>query len=134
MIILDFLFYFNLALFVLAFLTLVCLSCTKIDFDRWFFWKFWLQIYLKCQFIAFLTLLSVVLPCCVYHYFDKFYNVFIQWNYILRGTLDSTYENSEIYRDILIKKSPERRQFLLEGVRPFVLHNNGIFFIIFLKI
>lgn len=46
----------------------------------------------------------------------------------MRPSIDSCYERDKTYRDILILKSPERRQFLLEGVRPFILHNNGLFF------
>jgi len=56
---------------------LIVFQWTKLQYNRWFFWKYWLMTFLKFQLIAVFTLLSVRLPCCVYHFFDKFYNYFI---------------------------------------------------------
>lgn len=63
-------FYFLLGLLALGFLILLIISFTKLDFNKWFFWKYWLMLFLKFQMVAMFTLLSVHLPCSVYYFFD----------------------------------------------------------------
>ena len=122
-----------LFVFVLAVLLLATLCCWGRYNDLGGLWKFFIHHWMKLQLVAFLLLMCVYMPCCVKAFLHTLYKYGVSWDHYLRDWIDEINDGSSTYNEGFISQMlPER--FRAESIKPFILHNMGIFFIVHLVI
>jgi hypothetical protein len=122
---------FVLVLFLLSFVILLLFtifSFNKID-DLGTLWKFFLHNCIKFQFVALLILVNVYMPCCMKSFMDTIFKILISWNRGLFYSISSSNSNSSEFQAI-INSNPVPRSFAEKGFQNYILHNNGVLFIL----
>lgn len=123
-----------LCMFILVFLVLLLATfcCWGNYTDLGGLWKFFLHHWMKLQLVAFLIFLCVYMPCCIKAFLHTLYKYGVSWDHHLREWIDEMHDSSDYDEGFIEKRLPER--FRDEYVKPFILHNMGIFFIVHLVI
>lgn len=124
-----------LCLFAFCFLFLLCLTCccwNSTD-DLGGLWKYFLHCVIRLNFVAFLILLGIHIPCCVKQFLNILYLIMVRWDGVLGEVINNINSGNANYLSGLYTQA--RFQFFQEmGVYAFILHNMMISFIVHLFI
>lgn len=117
----------------LGFILLLTIFCQKRIKDLSGLWKFFLHNCIKAQFICFLVLLNLNMPCCVREFLNILYYFFVSWDHAFGHSINNLEKDSTAYQTGYISNSIPK-QFTQVGAYNFLLHNMMVIFIIHLLI
>lgn len=96
------------------------------------YWKFFLHMWCKLQLVSFFMCLAVYQPCCVKAFLKQLYKISVSWDHRLRVWINSSLDHSVDFRDGINRRLNDGMTEV--HVRPYVLHNMLIFFMVQLLI
>lgn len=82
--------------------------------------------------VAFFMVLALYQPCCIKAFLKQLYKIAVSWDHRLRVWIDSSLEGGRDYDRGMSRRLPE--QFEEVHIRPYILHNLLIFFMVQLLI
>ena len=83
--------------------------------------------------VAFFIALAIYLPCCIKEFLYQLYKYAVSWDHYLRIWIDDVNEDSSDYNKGF-RKRPLNDNMEFVEMKPFILHNMGIAFIVHLFI
>lgn len=95
-------------------------------------WKFFLHMWMKLQMVAFFFVLAIYMPCCVKAFLKQLYRIAVSWDHYLRSWIDNDNRGDRDYDEGIDQPLPQ--SFREVYIRPYILHNMLIFFIVQLAI
>lgn len=121
----------TLVIFLLSFLILLSMTilCFKKFQNLGALWKFLLHTWMKLQLIAFFVLLGIYLPCCVQEFLKFIYKYAVSWDHAFRNIINDINDSDGDYNEGMIDK---KLNYGFDDlyVRPFILHNMMVAFIV----
>lgn len=125
-----------LALYAFTFGLLILFSClcwNKYNHGQLFaYWKFFLHMWCKLQMVAFFYVLALTQSCCIKAFLFELYKISVSWDHKLRLWIDNTLRGGRDYDEGMSRNLPE--QFNDLSIKPYILHNMLIFFMVQLLI